>query len=332
MHPTARLLVSFLAIVFTSMLVDAQQIAKKIPYPVSPDSIIGFLEFRPPDYGSQLHPLIIFLHGRDERGNGGSQINSLKANGIPRYCANGAAMKFMYDGKPSSFVVLSPQLSMQYGSWPVFYVKEMIKYAKANLQIDTNRIYVTGLSLGGGGVWAAISESVELTNSIAAAAPVCGTQEMNDGNFCKTVGATHLPVWAFHSIDDKTVRVDATQHGEILGEICKLAPVQKITYYQLGGHAQAWINAYDTGHITVKLKGGIPFTAKPNLYEWFLANTRAMGKNIAEDTAAKKSVTVVEGKNNKKFLSGFPGWFKKQKDCFDMFAKAAIIPYTAVAQ
>ena len=216
MHTTARLLVSFLAIIIISIPVDAQQTAKKIPYPASPDSIIGFLEFRPADYGSQLHPLIIFLHGRDERGNGSTQLNSLKVNGIPGYCANGAAMKFMHDGKPSSFVVLSPQLSMQYGSWPVFYVKEMIKYAKANLQVDTNRIYITGLSLGGGGVWAAITESAELTSTIAAAAPVCGTQEMNDGNFCKTVGATHLPVWAFHSIDDKTVRVDATFRGAVI--------------------------------------------------------------------------------------------------------------------
>ncbi|MEO5594725.1 MAG: hypothetical protein ABIR15_21010 [Chitinophagaceae bacterium] len=275
----------FFAVIFFTMPVFSQQQAKKIPYPASPDSIIGFLEFRPSDYGSQQHPLIIFLHGRDERGNGSSQIQSLVANGIPRYCAAGAPMRFTCKGQRSSFVVLSPQLSKQYGAWPVFYVKEMIRYAKANLQIDTNRIYVTGLSLGGGGVWAAITESPELTNLIAAAAPVCGTQDMNDGNFCKTIGAAHLPVWAFHCIDDKTVPMQSTEHGEVLGNICKIVPSAKFTYYKSGGHARAWINAYDTGHIAVKIKNGSMFTAKPNLYEWFLANTRS-NNNALEKAVA----------------------------------------------
>ena len=130
----------------------SQQVAKSIPYPSSPDGVIGFLQFTPKDYGSQKHPLIIFLHGIGERGNGTTQINSVANNGTPNLCANGATMRFTVGGQTSSFVVISPQLSGQYGYWPTFYVKEMIKYAKANLLIDTNRIYVTGLSLGGGGV------------------------------------------------------------------------------------------------------------------------------------------------------------------------------------
>jgi predicted peptidase len=271
----------FIIIACINLSLHAQQTAKKIPCPASPDSMIGFLEFRPADYGSQLHPLIIFLHGRDERGNGSAQINLVSNNGIPRYCASGAPMRFTVNGKSSSFVVLSPQLNKQYGSWQVYYVKEMIKYAKANLQIDTNRMYITGMSLGGGGVWNAITESLELASVFAAAAPVCGTQEMNDGNFCKTVAAAHLPVWAFHSMDDKTVAVQSTQHAEILGNICKLLPPEKFTYYQTGGHARAWINAYDTGHITVKIADGSLYTASPNLYEWFLAHTRSNNNSLA---------------------------------------------------
>ena len=138
----------------------------------------------------------------------------------------------------------------------MFYVKEMIKYAKANLQIDTNRIYITGMSMGGGGVWAAITASAELSKTIAAAAPVCGTQDMNDTLFCKTVGDTHLPVWAFHCIDDPVVSVQVTEHAEMLGKMCKLTPAEKITYYGSGGHLQAWLNAYDTGHLTIKVKNG----------------------------------------------------------------------------
>ena len=259
-----------------------QQVAKSIPNSTSPDGIIGFLEFKPSDYGTQKHPLIIFLHGIGERGNGTSQIGAVTANAIPKFCAAGASMRFTVGGVTSSFVVLSPQLSVQYGYWPTYYVREMVKYAKANLQIDTNRIYITGLSLGGGGVWRAITDATGFDYTwdagIAAAAPVCGTQEETDADFYGTIGANHLPVWAFHSMDDGTVGVGATQHAEILGNIQGVNnPKIKFTYYLTGGHAGAWINAYDTGHITRTLSDGSSFTANPNLYEWFLSKTRATG-------------------------------------------------------
>ncbi len=265
--------------------VFCQQVAKSISYPSSPDGVIGFLQFTPKDYGSQKHPLIIFLHGIGERGNGTSEINSVAANAIPKFCAAGASMRFTVNGQTSSFVVLSPQLSKQYGYWPTFYITEMIKYAKANLQIDPNRIYITGLSLGGGGIWRMITDAstyIAATNSydygfdgtIAAAAPVCGTQEETDANMCTTIAANHLPVWAFHCMDDGTVGVGATQHAEILMNRCAGTPAGKFTYYQSGGHGGAWINAYDTGHITTIVSGGGSFTANPNLYEWFLSNAR----------------------------------------------------------
>lgn len=265
------------------MSAGAQQVAKTIPNSSTPEGLIGFLEFRPTDYGTQKHPLIVFLHGIGERGNGTSQINSVTANAIPKFCAAGATMRFTVGGVTSSFVVLSPQLSTSFGYWPSFYVRELIKYAKANLQIDTNRIYICGLSLGGGGTWRAITDATGFDYTfdagIAAAAPVCGTQEETDADFYATIGANHLPVWAFHSMDDGTVPVGCTQHAEILGNIQGVNnPAIKFTYYQTGGHAGAWINAFDTGHITrTTIVGGVAtsFTANPNLYEWFLMHTRA---------------------------------------------------------
>jgi len=260
----------------------AQQVAKTIPNSSTPEGLIGFLEFRPSDYGTQKHPLIVFLHGIGERGNGTTQINNVTANAIPKFCAAGATMRFTVGGVTSSFVVLSPQLSTGFGYWPPFYVREMIKYAKANLQIDTNRIYVCGLSLGGGGTWRAITDATgfdyTFDSKIAAAAPVCGTQEETDADFYATIGANHIPVWAFHSMDDGTVPVGCTQHAEILGNMTGVnSPAIKFTYYQTGGHSGAWINAFDTGHITrTTIVGGVAtsFTANPNLYEWFLMHTR----------------------------------------------------------
>ena len=278
MKATLKLIVSVTVLLTVYLSSFSQQVAKSIPNSTSPDGLIGFLEFKPTDYGSQKHPLIIFLHGIGERGNGTSEVNNVAANAIPLFCSKGATMRFTVGGQTSSFVVLSPQLSKQYGYWPTFYVREMIKYAKANLQIDTNRIYITGLSLGGGGTWRSITDAwgfdYTFDVGIAAAAPVCGTQEETDGDFCKTIGANKLPVWAFHSMDDGTVGVGATQHAEILAINCGLNPAAKFTYYQYGGHSGAWINAYDTGHITTTVSGGGNFTANPNMYEWFLSNKR----------------------------------------------------------
>src|SRR5450631_1320117 len=246
----------------------SQQVAKTIPYSGSPEGLIGFLQFTPSDYGSQKHPLIVFLHGIGERGNGTTQINSVAANAIPKFCAAGATMRFTVNGQTSSFVVLSPQLSTQLGYWPTYYVKQMIAYAKANLTIDTNRIYVCGLSLGGGGVWRVITDTQNFDHTfdgtIAAAAPVCGTQEETDADFCTTIGTNHLPVWAFHSMDDGTVNVGATQHAQILSINCGVTPASKFTYYLYGGHVGAWINAYDTGHITTQVADGSYFSANPN--------------------------------------------------------------------
>ncbi|GAC1592095.1 MAG: hypothetical protein NVS3B8_05790 [Chitinophagaceae bacterium] len=46
----------------------------------------------------------------------------------------------------------------------------------------------------------------------------------------------------------------------------------------------------------------------------------------------KKPEAAVQGRERKKHSGGLPGWFKKEKDCFNMFSKAAIIPFTTFTQ
>ncbi|HSC36671.1 MAG TPA: hypothetical protein VLD19_02320, partial [Chitinophagaceae bacterium] len=295
-------LVLFAGVAFLPFSCFSQQVAKTIPYAGSPTGIIGFLQFTPPDYGTQKHPLIIFMHGIGERGNGTTQIQSITANGIAKYCAAaGTTMRFTVGGQTSSFVVLSPQLDGSFGQWPTWYAKELIKYAKANLQIDTNRIYVTGLSLGGGGTWDYAFESYANSAQIAALAPVCGTDDQMAWNACASAGAAKLPIWAFHCKDDGTVPWGSTEHMRLTFLYgCYATPYMRATYYLSGGHGGAWINAYDTGHITravdssVATAGGssyINYTASPNLYEWFLMNTRATG-NLPPTVNAGSTQTI----------------------------------------
>ena len=293
------LVISALLLMYTTAFTQQVQVPKTISNSSSPDGLIGFLEFRPSDYGSQKHPLIIFLHGAAEGGNGTSDIGKVAWNSLPNLLSTGkASMRFTYNGQTSSFVVISPQLSKAYFYWPSFYVRDIINYAKANLQIDPNRIYVTGLSLGGGGVWRLISDAQTLDPSfdagLAAVAPVCATGEQSDADYCRTVGANNLPVWAFHSADDVNVPASVTQHVEAVSLACGVVPAGKFTYYQAGGHGGAWTNAYDTGHITRTLSNGSSFTANPNLFEWFLSNTRSgAGTNTPPSIAVSGPRTIV---------------------------------------
>lgn len=94
---------------------------------------IGFYQYLPKDAKSNpgnKYPTIIFLHGLGERGNGTTQLSSVLKNGLPKNIAAGHEMKFFWNGKWESFIVLIPQLSANYGSWQNFYVEELIQYAK----------------------------------------------------------------------------------------------------------------------------------------------------------------------------------------------------------
>ena len=93
-----------------------------------------------PEVGNDRVPVIIFLHGIGERGNGSSELWKVKRIAIPNYIANGNKMRFQKDGKWHSFIVLSPQCAMKYSMWPTLYVDAMIEYAEKNLRIDKNRI------------------------------------------------------------------------------------------------------------------------------------------------------------------------------------------------
>src|SRR5882724_389547 len=98
--------------ILLSVLASAQQVAKGLT--AANGVFIGFEQYTPANYASNpntKYPLIIFLHGIGERGNGTTELANVNANGIPKYISQGNTMTFTWNGKTETFLVLSPQLS-----------------------------------------------------------------------------------------------------------------------------------------------------------------------------------------------------------------------------
>ncbi len=244
----------------------AQQVAKSLT--ASNGVKISFYEYKPADYNSNTikYPVIIFFHGIGERGNGtATELPRVLKNGIPKYIDRGHKMTFTWNGKTETFLVLSPQLSSSYGAWPAFYGEEMVAYAKENLRIDTNRIIVTGLSLGGGGVWTYAASDLDNARSVAAIGVVCGTKQSKDFSL---IAKANLPVWAFHAEDDPTVNVSAT--NLTIDAINAANPVVEPikTLWSTGGHV-VWDRAFDTLYTW----------QSPNIFEWFLGQNKSLAPN-----------------------------------------------------
>lgn len=269
-----------LPILLIFIAAHSQQVAKSYAPPgFGP---IGFYEFRPAQYGNQLHPLIIFLHGAGEVGDGSpAQLTRLLNAGLPKLIDSGATMKFGND----AFVVLSPQDGNNFnpgGGGSYWKILGMLKYAKDSLHIDTNRIYITGLSMGGQGVWGAITYDTNDIKKFAAAAPIAAPRPSPDGGYCNTA-AMHVPIWAFHNDGDINQTDPNSTTKYILGLInaCTNPPIgitPRVTYYARNDH-NAWDAAYDTTHhhYTLSTNSNLISNATQdtiNLFEWFLQHSR----------------------------------------------------------
>jgi dienelactone hydrolase len=235
----------------------AQQVFK-----TTPTSVIGYLEYVPQDYNtnSNKYPIVIFLHGLGERGPNSTDPATLQA-GISVVNRHGPPM-YANSGTQFPFILISPQLKNNYGDWPSAYVMEVINYCKTYLRIDEKRIYITGLSLGGGGTWWLSQDYPKL---FAAAAPVCGSRN-STSKACLLAGE-NLPVWAFHGDADTTVPLSRSVNMVNAINACTPAPnpLAKITIYP-GVNHNSWDKAYTTDHSV----------QSPNVYEWMLSYTNTI--------------------------------------------------------
>ena len=192
--------------------------------------------------GGGKHPVILFLHGRGERG---SDLDKIRVHGIPR----------VVDENPDfPFITVSPQCP-GYTSW--FLISDALEALVDDLlkrdDVDPTRFYLTGLCMGGYGVWHLAAQRPE---TFAAIAPICGGASWMNGFPERVEQLIHTPVWAFHGGDDPIVPLSEQQQL-----IDALKPISKadvrFTVYPECGH-DSWTPTY----------------AHLELYDWFLQHRR----------------------------------------------------------
>jgi predicted peptidase len=198
---------------------------------------LNYLLYLPKEYGddkSKRWPLILFLHGAGERG---SDLNKVKALGPPKLVA---------EGKEMPFIIVSPQVPER-STWDPEALDALLGQIVGQYAVDEDRVYLTGVSMGGAGTWRLASAHPE---RFAALAPICG---WGDPGMARRIGS--IPTWVFHGARDDIVPLQASQ--EMVDALKQAGNEAKFTIYPDAGH-DSWTETYNN----------------PAVFEWFLRHQR----------------------------------------------------------
>jgi predicted peptidase len=217
--------------------VTGQQQPAKLDRKVTVNVTSNYLLFLPQAYGkdpAKKWPLILFLHGSGERGD---DINKVKLFGLP---------KVLEQWKEFPFVVVSPQCPADQW-WDPLTVVTLLDEVREKYAVDPDRVYLTGMSMGGFGTW---ETAVAYPDRFAAIAPVCGS-----GNPYRLPALKNVPAWVFHGEKDPSIPVAAAV--QMAKTLEALGGKVKLTVYPNVGH-DAWTPTY----------------SNRALYDWFLQQKR----------------------------------------------------------
>ncbi len=197
---------------------------------------------KPKDFNaSKQYPLVIFLHGAGERGddNAAQLVHGMaefcKADRRENYPCYVLAPQCPNEQTWSSFERGDdkPLTLRDEASDPMKLVLALMKQMLSDSAIDKNRVYITGLSMGGYGTWDALAR---LPEQFAAAAPICGGGDLNTVSRFKEV-----PVWCFHGDQDEAVPVQNSR--DMVAALEEAGGSPKYTEYAGVGH-DSWTETY----------------------------------------------------------------------------------------
>ena len=196
---------------------------------------LDYLLYLPTGYqdSTKEWPLMLFLHGA---GESGTNLAKVKTHGPPK----------IVESKPDfPFILVSPQSSGR--GWNPDTLNALLNDIQSKYRVDKDRVYLTGLSMGGFGTWALAAAHPE---RFAAIVPICG-----GGNTADAPKLAKLPIWVFHGEKDPTVPIERSK--EMVAAIKAAGGNPKATYYPEAGH-DSWTETYNN----------------PELYKWLLEQKR----------------------------------------------------------
>jgi predicted peptidase len=165
----------------------------------------GYLQFLPPNYkakGKQKYPLVYFLHGLGELGDSDKELAKVGNYGPMKHLRQNDQIAKLLIAQQA--IVIAPQGLKADGWWRTEKLTATLAEVIKQHPVDPERIYVTGLSMGGGGTWAV---ATAVPDQIAAIVPICAAARV--GTYAKVRG---MPIWAHHAIGDGVVKFpDNTQ-------------------------------------------------------------------------------------------------------------------------
>lgn len=231
---------------------------------------------------AKKYPTIVFLSGIVGRGDGStSQLDRLYNYEVP------GNLKEAVD--KHGFLFVAPQTSGSYTSGEAVFAAD---YISQLYSVDTTRIYLTGLSLGGGGTVYTVGQSLANASKFAAAAPMAMTGQ---NVTWKNIVDAKLPMWFFHNSGDPTTSVSGTNNAvAAINGLNPEIPATK-TIFNAGGHG-GWDEAYNPNVIPTAYNGQGLTNPSVTLYEWLLMNSLTNKVKVPGQVAPSGLVAVAEAR------------------------------------
>lgn len=206
----------------------------------SPRTVNDYLLYLPADLETEdkRWPVILYLHGRSLRGD---DLSMLRRYGLPRYLA---------EGRDLPFIVVAPQLPDGQSWTDVDRLAALLEEVLARYPTDRDRVYLTGYSMGGGGVW---RMAQAYAGMFAAAAPLAALTPAHSDAWTRAL--TGLPLRVYHGTADEAAPFAGAA-----------AMVMALRRDGVDAELRPYEGA-DHGDLT-------RVYADPTLYDWFLAHRR----------------------------------------------------------
>lgn len=213
----------------------SRQLQKHFTTEIKTRITLDYLLYLPEGYSKtgKKWPLMLFLHGAGERG---SDLSYVKRHGPP---------KLVEQGKSLPFILVSPQCPDD-SVWYTNILGSLLDEIEKKYNVDKDREYVTGLSMGGNGTW---KMAERYPNRFAAIAPICGWSNLE--TVCKL---KHIPIWVFHGKKDKIVPFEKSE--VLVKALKKCGGNIQFTIYPNAAH-DSWTETYNN----------------QDLYDWMLKNS-----------------------------------------------------------